>query len=363
MPYRYNAITGEFDLVLNGGAAASTQFDTDSGTAVPSLNILNVLGGTNVNTAGATNVVTINLDTTVTGLTSVEVGDLTLSGGTIATTATNNDITIDPHGSGNIILTTTAGGDIQLDNLSINSNILSSNNINGDITLTPDGTGVVHISYATQYAVPYFEASGEISEVGPLTNGQLVVGSTGVAPVAASLTGGTGITITNGAGSITIDVDGDVANSFPTDSGTATPSSGALTISGSGGIATSGSGSTVTIDGSVFQQFSWNETTVTGPTSMAVNNGYIANNAGTVGFTLPSTAAVGDIFRITGKGAGGWSLGQNAGQTIYFGSSATTTGAGGSLASTADRDTIEIVCVTANLEFNVLSSIGNITVI
>lgn len=37
-----------------------------------------------------------------------------------------------------------------------------------------------------------------------LTNGQLVIGSTGAAPVAASLTAGTGINITNGAGSITV---------------------------------------------------------------------------------------------------------------------------------------------------------------
>jgi len=39
---------------------------------------------------------------------------------------------------------------------------------------------------------------------GPLTNGQLVVGSTGASPVAATLTGGTGISVSNGAGSITI---------------------------------------------------------------------------------------------------------------------------------------------------------------
>lgn len=37
-----------------------------------------------------------------------------------------------------------------------------------------------------------------------LTNGQLLIGSTGAAPTVATLTAGTGITITNGAGSITI---------------------------------------------------------------------------------------------------------------------------------------------------------------
>ena len=154
----------------------------------------------------------------------------------------------------------------------------------------------------------------------------------------------------------------DVLISASTDSGSATPASGTLTFTGGTGVSTSGTGSTVTIDvagGGI----TWNETTVTGPTSIVAANGYIANNAATVGFTLPATASVGDYFRITGKGAGGWSLGQNAGQTIHFGSSDTTTGAGGSLASTDAQDTIELVCITANTDFNVLSSIGNITVV
>jgi hypothetical protein len=36
------------------------------------------------------------------------------------------------------------------------------------------------------------------------TNGQLYIGSTGLNPVAATLTAGSGVTITNAAGSITI---------------------------------------------------------------------------------------------------------------------------------------------------------------
>lgn len=96
---------------------------------------------------------------------------------------------------------------------------------------------------------------------------------------------------------------------------------------------------------------------------MAVNNGYIANNGATVQLTLPAVAVIGDMIRVTGKGAGGWQIQQNAGQTIYFASQATTTGAGGSLSSTDDRDSIELVCVTANNDWNVLSSIGNITVV
>ena len=50
--------------------------------------------------------------------------------------------------------------------------------------------------------------SGVLSEAAALTNGQLLIGSTGAAPVAAALTAGTGINITNGAGSITIEATG-----------------------------------------------------------------------------------------------------------------------------------------------------------
>jgi hypothetical protein len=50
--------------------------------------------------------------------------------------------------------------------------------------------------------------SGALGAVGPLINGQLVIGSTGAAPQAANLTAGSGIAITNGAGSITIAASG-----------------------------------------------------------------------------------------------------------------------------------------------------------
>ena len=96
--------------------------------------------------------------------------------------------------------------------------------------------------------------------------------------------------------------------------------------------------------------------------AMSVDNGYITNNAGLVTCTLPAVAVVGDVVRVTGKGAGGWLIAQNAGQTIYFGDLTTTTGVTGSLASTLVRDTVELVCVTTNNDWNVLSSIGNITV-
>lgn len=151
-----------------------------------------------------------------------------------------------------------------------------------------------------------------------LTDGQLHIGSTGNDPSAATLTAGTGITITNGSGSITI------------------ASTGAMT---------------------------W--TVVSGTTqTLAASNGYFSNNAGVVTFTLPVSASVGDVFRVAGLGAGGWAIAQNASQLIHLGSSVTTTGTGGSLASTNAFDAIEFVCAVANTTFVVVNGPqGNITVV
>lgn len=149
-----------------------------------------------------------------------------------------------------------------------------------------------------------------------MTNGQLVIGSTGATPVITTLTAGAGVSITNGAGSITISA-------------------------GGGG-------------------FSWTEVTGTSQ-AIAVNNGYIANNAALITFTLPVTAAIGDTFQIVGKGAGGWTIAQNASQLIHIGNLVSTTGVGGTMSSTNRYDCVEIVCITANTEFTITDFVGNIT--
>lgn len=106
---------------------------------------------------------------------------------------------------------------------------------------------------------------------------------------------------------------------------------------------------------------SWSN--VTGTTqSMAVNNGYVANNASLVTFTLPSTATEGAIVAVAGSGAGGWKIAQNASGIIHFGDVASLTGTGGSIQSSNRYDCVELVCIVANNEWVVRSSQGNITV-
>src|SRR5512144_548065 len=56
---------------------------------------------------------------------------------------------------------------------------------------------------------------------------------------------------------------------------------------------------------------------VTGTSVQAVpNRGYMTNSPSQVTVTLPVSPAVGDIVRVSGIGAGGWKIAQNAGQSV-----------------------------------------------
>lgn len=169
----------------------------------------------------------------------------------------------------------------------------SANNVVGGLT-------------AANSSILASSSTGVPTWVGPLTNGQVLIGSTGATPVAATLSAGPGVSISTGAGSITI----------------------------------SGTGSGI----------GWTEVTGTSQTMIA-DNGYVANNAGLVTFTLPATAAFGTAINVIGKGAGGWQINTNGGQNIRVGSSNATT----SIASTNQFDSIELICTTANTTWTDLS--------
>lgn len=124
------------------------------------------------------------------------------------------------------------------------------------------------------------------------------------------------------------------------------------------GISITGTGDDVTISASGAGT-TWTE--VLGTTQAAlVDNGYIANNAGLVTVTLPSAFSVGDIVRIAGKGAGLYEVAANAGDFINFDSQVTS--AGGSLSSNTQFTSLEVVGITENSTWLVLSSVGNFVV-
>lgn len=97
--------------------------------------------------------------------------------------------------------------------------------------------------------------------------------------------------------------------------------------------------------------------------ALLVNTSCIMNRGTLIEATLPATAARGSTLRLTGMGVGGYKIKQGVTQIIYFGTTATTPGAGGSLSTTGDRDGIELVCVVADTDWNVINSIGNWTVV
>lgn len=111
------------------------------------------------------------------------------------------------------------------------------------------------------------------------------------------------------------------------------------------------------------QALSWNDVTTT-TQSMLAQNGYLANNATQVVFTLPSTAPQFSIIAIQGYGAGGWKIEQNANQQIIFGLSQTTSGVTGYIESTNRYDCIQLIAATSgtNTIWLAQSVIGNLTV-
>ena len=196
----------------------------------------------------------------------------------------------------------------------------ASNNAQSTLSSVAGTTVTNNILTAADGAGSLKDSGISITAISPLptmTNGQLIIGSTGLPPVANTLTAGANVTITNAAGNIT--------------------------IAAAGGTS-----------------FIWSVITTTSQ-AMAVRNGYIANNAALVTLTLPAASVVGDRIDVIGKGAGGWKIQAGAGQTMILGAS--TTSIAGSLASTNARDSLYMICTVANTEWTIASGPqGNITV-
>lgn len=189
-----------------------------------------------------------------------------------------------------------------------------------NVTLTLGGTPATALLHAASITVGWSGTlavtRGGLGIATVPTNGQIPIGN-GANYVAATPTAGTGISIAVGAGSITISSNG--ANPWVDETGASV--------------------------------------------TMTVNTGYTSDDGATlVTFTLPATAAIGDWIEINGKGSGGWTLIEGAGQIIHFGNQ-TTTLTTGSISSTNQWDCIRLRCVTANTTFTVVSAVGNLTVV
>lgn len=96
---------------------------------------------------------------------------------------------------------------------------------------------------------------------------------------------------------------------------------------------------------------------------LAVNSGYVLNNTDWISLTLPAVAPLGSFIEIVGKGEANWGLYQRAGQRIHFGNVSSTPGLEGMLLSVNARNSIRLVNVTPDTEWQVVSSQGNINVL
>lgn len=117
-------------------------------------------------------------------------------------------------------------------------------------------------------------SSGGPGFIGPLTNGQIIIGSTSATPVAATLVQGTGVTITNGAGSITISATGS--------GGTVTAVTGVAPIASTGGTTPAISLNGTSTAGQILMSLTATTTqysTTTYPTTNAVNTLLWASSA------------------------------------------------------------------------------------
>lgn len=271
-----------------------------------------------------------------TGDDNVALGDLSL----VAVTTGNSNISIGSScmgvlltGNDNIAIGTNSASTYnaaQSSNICINNAGLVGDNNTIRIGTQGAGAGQQDTTFiagiravapaTTDSGIVMIASDHQLGSTGAMTNGQLLIGSTGANPVLGTITAGTGINITNGAGSITADVVG----------GGMTWTVEAVNLAG------------------------------------AVNHGYLANKVGRLDVSLPAASAIGDVLSIVNIGvtADGWRITQGAGQTIWIGSSFSTTGVGGYIEATGIGDAIELVCFSANTEWIARSAPqGNITVV
>jgi hypothetical protein len=135
---------------------------------------------------------------------------------------------------------------------------------------------------------------------------------------------------------------------------------GNITLTGGTNTTTTGAGNTITID--VAGVIVWSREAGAAIAAVA-DHGYINTNVALTTVTLPAAAALGTVIEIMGESAAGWTIAQNAGQSIQYGNISTTVGVGGSLSSSDRFDTVRLVCRVVNTVWSVTSAVGALNVV
>lgn len=310
-----------------------TSFVTDSGIAIPLLNTLNILGINGATTSGSGNTVTIDVSGAI-GIITINGDSGSITGNPVTFTGDATGLTFSGAGS-----TMTLGGILALSNGGTSANLTASNGgifysnattgailpgtpvprrmLQSGIASAPAWSTSTWPATTTINQILYSSANNVVAQITAANNGTLISSATGVPSWLANGTTGQVLTATTGS----------------------PPSWGA----------------------SSFSAMPW--TNITGATqALVVNNGYFANNAGAVTFTLPASATIGNIIRIADM-QGGWIIAQNANQQILYGNQNTTVGVLGQVASGFAGDCVELVATntSASTVWRIISGAPNIT--
>tara|TARA_B100000029_G_scaffold220810_3_gene218509 strand:+ start:807 stop:2078 length:1272 start_codon:yes stop_codon:yes gene_type:complete len=208
-------------IAIEQGAGTKKLLVGDLPFASSASSVSSVLGGTNIGVTGVGNV-TVNLDATLTGLTSVTstdfVGALTGNADTATALATARNIAGESFdGTAAIDIPITGLSDVYASMAPADGDVLTYDTTNGwqsetpttgDITGVTAGTGLsgggTSGTVSLSLSSPVTVATGGTGQTS-YTNGQLLIGNTtGNTLTKSTLTAGSNVTITNGTGTIEI---------------------------------------------------------------------------------------------------------------------------------------------------------------
>lgn len=396
--------TGCFIDGIAGVSVSNTAYvtiNTSTGemgsAAIPATGVTSLTGTANqITVSAATGAVTLSIPSTfiapgsiaATTTVTATLGNITITSGNLAITAATSATIGQITQAGLRILHTfnavanlfvgTESGNTTAGNTGVNNSGLgyrsllaiqggSSNTAIGGISLTAVTSG--QNNTAVGYGSAYQLVSGSHNTIIGKTAGQNYTGSETSNILIGSVVSGTlgesnklriGSATGTGDGNLNAaficGIDGVNVGSVAKVVTMASDQLGTATLTAGTGISITPTANTITIatlDGGL----TWTNTTVNA--SIVANNGYIANKAGLLTMTLPTTGTVGDVFKITNiNTAVGWRIAQNASQTIRFGTSTTTVGTGGYLEALALGDSVEVICVTTNTGWQVISWVG-----
>ncbi|MDE1970949.1 MAG: hypothetical protein KGI50_05235 [Patescibacteria group bacterium] len=139
-------------------------------------------------------------------------------------------------------------------------------------------------------------------------------------------------------------------------------SNGNVNILGGAGVTVTGNETANSLTISV-SDLGLNWSTISADQTLVVDNGYFCTGGAVLNLALPAVSALGDTIIIYLDGSSGFTITQAALQQIRLASKTSTAGVGGSLSSTAQGDSVTLVCRTANLVWTVIASNGNLTIV